>query len=43
MGLLLNLVLSIASAVLHFVAALDVAAFTPWGVYQPKAPKSLLR
>ncbi len=43
MGILLNAILSIASVVLQVVSSLDVTVMSPFGIYQPKTPKSLLR
>lgn len=43
MGTLLALVISVVSAILQVVSTLDVIPFTPFGWYQPKAPKSLLK
>lgn len=41
MSLLLNLLISVGSAILQVLSTLDVTAFKFW-IYEPKAPKSLL-
>ena len=43
MGIILGYVISAASVMLQIVSTLDVTAASPWSVYQPKTPKSLLR
>lgn len=43
MGTLLNFVIAAASVALQVISTLDLSVMSPWTVYQPKTPKSLLR
>lgn len=43
MGILISFAISAISVVLNVVSLLDVIPHTPTGIYQPKAPKALIK